>query len=86
MAIWIRSQDKKRLVNCNSFFYSDCLALEEGCFILSYENATNLVCLGNYSNKEKALKVLDMIQKELNEEFEMNLEVFQMPQDGEVHR
>lgn len=84
MGIWIRSQDKKRLVNCNSIVCSDCWILEEGYFILSYENATNLVCLGNYSNKEKVLKVLDMIQKELNEEFEMNLEAFQMPQDDEV--
>ena len=84
MGIWIRSQDKKRLVNCNSFFYSDRLALEEGHFIASYEKY--LVNLGQYSSKNKALKVLDMIQKELDEEFEMNLEVFQMPQDGEVHR
>lgn len=82
MGIWIRSQDKKRLVKCNSFFYSDCLILEEGHFIASYEKY--LVNLGQYSSKNKALKVLDMIQKELDEEFEMNLEVFQMPQDDEV--
>lgn len=37
--------------------------------------------LGNYTSKEKALKVLDAIQKEI--EYPYN-SVFQMPQDDEV--
>jgi hypothetical protein len=40
--------------------------------------------LGIYSTKEKALKVLDMIQKEINVGLYNYGEVFEMPLDEEV--
>lgn len=81
--MWIRSQDKEKLLNTNSVF--------------AYDN--NIKCimdkmfflLGTYSTKEKALKVLDMIQHFINDlEYHKILGlslchyVFEMPHDSEV--
>lgn len=76
--MWIRSQTKNALVNINFMRVIDdgnfcliCCATTDGC---DYE-------LGIYSTEEKALKVLDMIQKYV---VFNSYEVFQMPQDYEV--
>ena len=82
--MWIRSQDEERLIKAV-------------CIYLGGENHTKWDYhriyassaegdnwyIGKYSTKEKALKVLDMIQKLINWQIE---EVFQMPSDDEVDR
>ena len=54
---WIRSQDKTRLVECICFEIG-----QETSAIFGYAINGSLI-LGKYSTEEKALKVLDMIQK-----------------------
>lgn len=79
--MWIRSQSKNALVNINFMrvindgnFCLICGATTDGC---DYE-------LGLYFTEEKALKVLDQIQYNM-EPFEHEpTMVFQMPQDEEV--
>ena len=91
MGIWIRSQDKEMIINC----YALEIDLGDGKSICS-----NGYVLGNYSSKEKALKVLDMIENFIisldkylieNDNYsgapslrKVATNVFQMPQDDEV--
>lgn len=71
MSLWIRSQDKELLINCH--------AIE-----ISFENdkciCSNGYVLGEYSTKEKALKVLDMIEEKIM----YNEELFGMPKDEDI--
>lgn len=87
--MWIRTQDKEMIINCSD--------VEIG-----LEEQTTIWCggyvLGTYSTKEKALKVLDMIEDRINqnEEFAAQGErdhgytmrlikfVYQMPLDSDV--
>ena len=87
--MWIRTQDKEMIMNCNAVG----IGLEEQTTIWS-----GGYVLGTYSTKEKALKVLDMIEDQLNinEEFAAQGErnawgsirltkfVYQMPLDRDV--
>ena len=87
--MWIRTQDKEMIMNCNAVG----IGLEEQTTIWS-----GGYVLGTYSTKEKALKVLDMIEDQLNinEEFAAQGErnawgsirltkfVYQMPLDSDV--
>lgn len=78
--MWIRSQDKLLLTNADT---SNGIMINEypdECLI-SLEYANTSFKLGEYSSKEKALKVLNDIQ-EFNEC--TYSEMFQMPQDDEV--
>lgn len=96
----IRSQDKKGIVN---FANIEAVKLNEiqisisndwWDFEISYYNSNgNVELLGTYSTKEKAIKVLDMIQRAYGKSFEEERNnyighrynvVFQMPQDSEV--
>lgn len=95
MGIWIRSQDKEVLTECISFWHDNSLPFCEGYHIRSDD-----FCLGTYSTKDKALKVLDMMQEHINDinyfgevrygtDYEgtiatPNLNVFQMPSDDKV--
>lgn len=56
MSLWVRSQDKKTLVKVDMV---ELLNFEN--FIVAY-TSIKVVDLGKYSTKEKALKVLDMLQ------------------------
>ncbi len=81
--MWIRSQNEEVLIKAT-------------CIYLSGENHTKWDYhriyafsaggddwyIGKYSTKEKALKVLDMIQKRICD-YQLG-EIFQMPQDDEV--
>lgn len=76
--MWIRSQRKNSLVNINFLrvindgnYCLICGATTDGC---DYE-------LGVYSTEEKALRVLDGIQNQIEYK---NVEVHQMPQDEDV--
>lgn len=73
MSLWIRSQDKERLINCKFLGISEL----NHKFNIIIDDCT----LGTYSTKEKALKVLDMIQTFINNELIRDYMVFQMPLD-----
>lgn len=88
--MWIRTQNKERLVEAHLI---ELLTYEDHkgnlkCDIISViENAYERI-LGKYSTKEKALKVLDMIQEHLKNMYigigTYMGKPFQMPQDSEV--
>lgn len=83
MAIWIRNQDKTNLSECKDI--SAITQLNGGYQIhanfVDFGETENYIFLGKYSTKEKAVKVLDVIQKHI--ETHSN-NVFEMPQDNEV--
>lgn len=68
--MWVRSQDRKKLTEIHDVTIYHDKQIWAGCSFI-----------GEYSTEEKSLKVLDMIQENL--EYPYN-EVFQMPQDEEV--
>lgn len=71
--MWIRSQDRKKLKEIHDVDIYHDTQIWGGCSFL-----------GQYSSEEKALKVLDQIQYNM-ELFEHELTmVFQMPTDTEV--
>ena len=92
--MWVRSQNKLVLINANGvrIVYKDTY-----CIVCDYYDG-ELYYLGEYSTKEKALKVMDMIQNAITgTRFEFTdivrdcdlagieiHNVFNMPQDSEV--
>ena len=80
--MWIRSQDGTILMDCDSFAVEDHSGKYE---VITLSGKSGIsISLGTYSTKEKALKVLDQIQYNV-ELFEHELTmVFQMPTDTEV--
>lgn len=71
--MWIRSQDRKKLTEIHDVTIYHDKQIWAGCSFI-----------GEYSTEEKALKVLDQIQYNM-ELFEHELAmVFQMPTDTEV--
>ena len=94
MVTWIRSQDKKKIINCCNHFEID----KHSCG--DYAIYGNYHLLGLYSTEEKALKVLDNIQKHITNinyfgeiksdtDYEgtiatPNYELFEMPQDSTI--
>ena len=86
--MWIRSQDIEMLIKAVCIFLGG--ENHEDC-ICAYSAEGNKWYIGKYSTKEKALKVLDMIQRIIKEQIRIHYEwqigmVFQMPQDDEVDR
>lgn len=86
--MWIRSQDDRLLIDANKIYVggTDDPKYQMGDFkyrIYNIGESCNYF-LGDYSTKEKALKVLDQIQYNM-EPFEHEpTMVFQMPADDEV--
>lgn len=80
MEIWVRDQSKEEVVNASAIWYVDSFILKDGNYIIGRADGMKYL-LGEYSTKEKVLKVLDIIQKHINN---VNYGVFQMPQDDEV--
>lgn len=78
--MWIRSQDKTKLENTDMVFV-DKNYITDG--ITHYNVESIRTTLGTYSTKEKALKVMDMIEKEIRLDT-CQTRIFQMPQDSEV--
>lgn len=68
--MWIRSQDRKKLTEIHDVTIYHDKQIWAGCSFI-----------GEYATEEKALKVLDMIQENLEYPY---YEVFQMPTDTEV--
>lgn len=61
--MWIRSQDKKSLVDAHEIKVFDDICNEDSfVFVICSDNA---VTLGVYSSEERALEVLDDIQKQI---------------------
>jgi len=79
--MWIRSQDHYMLANVNSLRICKCDI--DGCtyYLIHGHYDRYEQELGIYSSKEKALKVLDEIQKRTEYLYP---KVFQMPQDEDV--
>lgn len=85
--MWIRSQDKMALVEIHDLDIDGANQIWEGCSLI-----------GKYSSEEKALKVLDEIQKVILDKqyyaidnvtrksyiLNKGVHVFEMPQDDEV--
>lgn len=63
MGIWIRSQDKCKMGKCAEFYIDD--SYDGDYDIEGYSIDDTPIILGTYSTKEKAIKVLDMIQTEI---------------------
>ena len=79
--MWIKSQDKEILIK------AVCIYLCGENHICASSVEGNRWYIGKYSTEEKALKVLDMIEKFINRSFMYGYQlegVFQMPQDDEV--
>ena len=95
--MWIRSQDKERLMK------TDYIIVNDNDILATPNSDSFLITIGEYSSQEKALKVLDMIQSaimskrtEKRHYFQNNKYitfnyydsvdnlVFQMPLDSEV--
>lgn len=88
--MWIRSQNKEVLINANEvrIVYEDTY-----CIVCDYYDG-ELYYLGEYSTKEKAMKVMDMIEEEIikceamitvdSVPFYDRKVVFQLPKDEEV--
>ena len=87
--MWVRSQNKEALTNGDIIYYCDYgMKSEIRCGKLGSSDDYDLV-LAVYSTKEKALKVLDMIERLIKEQIRLHNDwqlggVFQMPQDDEV--
>ena len=78
--MWIRSQDKEMLLNCEGFDILD----EDTIWFIYGCNTT----LATYSTEEKALKVLDMIEKHIENMYigigNYMGKPFQMPQEEDL--
>ena len=77
MNIWIRSQDKEKLVQV------DCLCIEINEYDKkNYDIVQGCITLGTYKTKERALEVLDEIQRHLvtiNDKNDNIFYVYEMP-------
>lgn len=76
--MWIRSQNKRILSNVDEVLVTS--VDENKCYISGF-GSTGSDTLGVYSSREKALKVLDEIQKRTEYLYPKS---FQMPADDEV--
>ena len=93
--MWVRSQNKEILINANSFRIIE--EFNSYCIVYDFYDG-ELYYLGEYSTKEKAMKVMDMIQNAITgTRFEFTdivrdcdlagieiHNVFNMPKDGDV--
>ena len=90
--MWVRSQDKTVLIKCNNFSvecYTDSKTNIKSFAIETIESHNGTyTTLGTYSTEEKALKVLDMIQKHITNMYigtsNYMGKPFQMPANEEV--
>lgn len=89
--MWVRSQDRKSLINCNEFYI---VALFKIGYAINCKTSTIVCELGNYSTQEKAMKVLNMIEDCIKDTIEKGRYdpavdfyergVFKMPLDSEL--
>lgn len=75
--MWIRSQDKRLLINVSNVYVG---GMEDNVEIYQIGEQFNYQ-LGRYSSLEKALKVLDRIEELIQHQYKLT---FCMPADDEV--
>lgn len=63
MDLWIRSQDREKITKVNSVNISE---FQDSITICGSIDGINLFSLASYKTKERALEVLDEIQKKIN--------------------
>ena len=63
--MWVRTQNKEALVYANNFYIMKTRGEEK--YEISYFDGDSFVKLGFYKSKERALEVLDEIQKKIND-------------------
>lgn len=73
--MWIRSQNRKALFKVTEIVA--CLNEQDG----KYELVCDGWLLGAYSTESQAMTILDKIHRNLDNELELNMDVFQMPED-----
>jgi hypothetical protein len=79
--MWVRSQDKFKLIDIDNIRIADYINLPAPNKDLeTFKPTFGWIKLGSYSTKAKALKVLDKIQSAIIR----NDNIFQIPQDSEV--
>lgn len=76
--MWIRSQNKKYLINCKNLGIRK---MQNKYVVALISECADFYTLGSYSSEEKAFKVLDEIQK-LTEY--LCHKAFQMPSDEDL--
>ena len=69
MNLWIRSQEKERLIKPTDLYIEETIDYVNKCsefdiYALNYAN--NDIRIGTYQTKERALEVLDEIQNKIN--------------------
>ena len=82
MELWIRSQDRKKLINVNEVKME---TVKDGNTFI-YSHATDL---GTYETKERALEVLDEINRHIEElynckygiEYDLSQFTYEMPKE-----
>ena len=80
--MWIRSQDRKALLNVNQVLISP--SVDGSIYYINDSLGEESNVLGIYTGEEKALKVLDQIQYNVELFEHEQTMVFQMPQDEDV--
>ena len=82
MELWIRSQDREKLVQV------DCLCIEINEYgKKNYDIVQGCITLGTYKTKERALEILDKIENKMayiNDEYvagHNSLMIFEMPKE-----
>lgn len=91
--MWIRSQDKEILIKVDNIRikheyeqkkvndnYGRTCAYINGKYRCSYIYSDS-TWLGEYETKERALEILDEIEKYINSDVMMNLDVYEMPKE-----
>lgn len=85
--MWIRNQSKLKLIECNNITVRHGYGLFSGKYTIEEIKPEYETVLGAYSTEEKAIKVLDALEKHL-EYLENKVSgrkaVFHMPQDRDV--
>lgn len=79
--MWIRSQDRKALLNVNQVLISP--SVDGSIYYINDSLGEESNVLGIYSSKEKALKVLDEIQELIHFNAKDNGFTYQMPTDDD---
>ena len=74
--MWIRNYSQDILICCDNFFIDH----SDEDYKIKTIISTGIYCLGKYSTKAKALKVLNIIEDELCD----GNDFYQMPLDSEV--
>lgn len=77
--MWIRSQNKKTLLNVNQVVINN--TKDESEYYIHGYSERGIDILGVYSTEEKALEVLDYIQSEIQSNVYDEQTVFEMPND-----